>query len=71
MNKTFITLPNLLMYGSIVSPESGVLIQNIHTVSYRGGGEWVIGGEVITAPNGYAAPLVHKTKYTTITLVED
>lgn len=68
MNNTYITLPQLLLGGSITSPKSGAFIQNIHTVSYRGGGEWVVGGQTISYPYGILSPADVRERYTTITL---
>ena len=67
-NKT--NLQNLLLGGSIVTPKSGVLIQNIHTVEYKYGGEYVIGGETITYPYGYLTKPEIKSRWTTIQLEE-
>ena len=63
------TLKNLLMYGAIVTPKSGVLIQNIHTVEDKWFGT-VIGGEVIEYPYGILGTAVRYPKYTTIEIVE-
>ena len=41
------TLENLLLGGSIVTPKSGTLIQNIHTVESKGLDVYIIGGETI------------------------
>ena len=61
------TLKNLLIGGAIVSPKSGVLIQNIHTVEDKWFGT-VIGGEVIT-PSG-ASGWKREARWTTIEIVE-
>ena len=62
------TLRNLLIGGAIVSPKSGKLIENIHTVSERGWNTYVIGGEVTEYPYGILSPAVRYEKYTTIEL---
>ena len=67
-NKT--TLQNLLIGGSIVTPKSGVLIENIHTVEKKWHGI-VIGGETIEYPYGIFSTAVRKERWTTIELVED
>jgi hypothetical protein len=61
------TLANLLIGGSIVSPKSGKLIQNIHTVEDKWFGT-VIGGEVISFDNSKE---VRTPRWTTIEIVED
>lgn len=68
-NKTNLT--NLLLGGSITSPKSGAFIQNIHTVEYKYGGEYVIGGETISYPYGILSPAVVKPRWTTIQLEEN
>ena len=64
------TLTNLLLGGAIVSPKSGKLIENIHTVEDKWFGT-VIGGEVIEYPYGILGTATRYTKYTTIEIVED
>lgn len=64
------TLANLLLGGAIVSPKSGKLIENIHTVEDKWFGT-VIGGEVIEYPYGILGTPVRYEKYTTIEIVED
>ena len=59
-------LRNLLIGGSIVTPKSGVLIENIHTVESKGGDVYVIGGEVIT--HHLHLPSTRKERWTTIEL---
>ena len=60
-----VTLPNLLLGGAIVTPKSGVLIQDIHTVEVKSHGI-VIGGEVVT-PSG-ATGWKREARWTTIEL---
>lgn len=62
------TLKNLLLDGAIVTPKSGVLIQNIHTVEDKWFGT-VIGGEVITFDSNWKE--VRTPRWTTIEIVED
>jgi hypothetical protein len=64
-------LANLLLGGSITTPKSGAFIQNIHTVEYKYGGEYLIGGEEITYPYGILSPAVVRPRWTTIRLEED
>jgi len=63
------TLEKLLLGGAIVTPKSGVLIQNIHTVESKWFGT-VIGGEVVT-PNLYADGFRKEPRWTTIDLVSE
>lgn len=63
-NKT--TLQNLLIGGSIVTPKSGTLIQNIHTVEDKGLDVYVIGGETIEHRLS-GSPIVRE-RWTTIEL---
>ena len=62
------TLRNLLIGGAIVSPKSGKLIENIHTVEEKWFGT-VIGGEVIEYSFG-GAVMSRRPKWTTIEIVE-
>lgn len=64
------SLKNLLLGGAIVTPKSGVLIENIHTVEDKWYGI-VIGGEAVTYPNGIFSDPVRVERWTTIELVED
>ena len=64
------TLTNLLLGGAIVSPKSGKLIENIHTVEDKWFGT-VIGGTVTEYPYGILGTAIRYTKYTTIEIVED
>lgn len=64
------TLKNLLLDGAIVTPKSGVLIENIHTVEDKWFGT-VIGGEMTTYPNGIFGEPVKVSRWTTIEIVED
>jgi hypothetical protein len=63
-NKT--TLKNLLLDGAIVTPKSGTLIQNIHTVENKGLGVYVIGGETITPE--WNGSVTRRERWTTIEL---
>ena len=60
-------LRNLLIDGAIVTPKSGVLIQNIHTVEDKGCGVYVIGGEHIDYTFSLTNP-TRKERWTTIEL---
>lgn len=62
------TLENLLLGGSIVTPKSGALIQNIHTVENKGGDVYVIGGETIDYPYGILGTVSRRDRWTTIEL---
>ena len=62
------TLQNLLMYGAIVTPKSGVLIQDIHTVEDKGLGVYVIGGEVVT--HNWSGSVTRTPRWTTIELTD-
>jgi hypothetical protein len=64
------TLTNLLLGGAIVTPKSGALIENIHTVEHKWFGT-VIGGYVATYPNGIFSPMVVRDRWTTIELTEE
>lgn len=61
------TLQNLLLGGSIVTPKSGTLIQNIHTVESKGLDVYVIGGETIEHGFYGSSPIVRE-RWTTIEL---
>jgi len=63
-----VTLPNLLIYGAIVTPKSGVLIENIHTVEKKWHGI-VIGGEIVT--HNFNGTVTRTPRWTTIELAEN
>jgi hypothetical protein len=63
------TLKNLLLGGAIVTPKSGVLIQNIHTVESKGLDVYVIGGEHIDYTFSLTNP-TRKERWTTIELTD-
>ena len=60
------TLKNLLLGGAIVTPKSGVLIQDIHTVEDKGLDVYVIGGDVVT--QNWSGSYTRKPRWTTIEL---
>ena len=64
------TLQNLLLGGAIVTPKSGTLIQNIHTVESKGLDVYVIGGETIEYPYGILGTVSRRERWTTIELTD-
>jgi hypothetical protein len=62
------TLQNLLLGGAIVTPKSGTLIQNIHTVEAKGLDVYVIGGETVTPE--WNGSITRRDRWTTIELTD-
>lgn len=62
------TLQNLLLGGAIVTPKSGTLIENIHTVESKGLDVYVIGGETVT--QNWSGSVTRKPRWTTIELTD-
>ena len=63
-------LQNLLIGGSIVTPKSGVLIQDIHTVEPKGAGVYVIGGTYYDWTFGSLSQPKPQPRWTTIELAD-